>query len=251
MRSIGGIVAVALLLFACPRLAAADDVEIEASYFKYGGTKYFRRDAPVVKLGSYGQKKTPLLAINYLAVEDTIATEKLAAHAEVSKSGPVIIDWKKYSKTDVSANFGFKYFTMGAKTALTGDYETFKSAKLKLVMFSIAEGPMKKAINGSDAVLNYLKKEGSDGRVVTRVWVVVDAKLATHLENSTTVTLSGKAGGAIEITAKLSASSSTSESHTIILPKGMVFAYLLSKVKDWNKGKTEVLNLAEDPQGAS
>jgi hypothetical protein len=249
MRSIVGIVGVVLLSLACPRLASADDVDIKDSYFKYGGIKYFRGNAENIKIGAYGQKKKPWGSMNYLAVQDTIMSEHLAAHSKVHKSRPVIIDWGRYSKTAVSSHFGFQYFRLGAKTAVKGSYETFKSAKLKLVKFVIDEGPMKTTINNSAGVRNYLKNEGKSGRVVVAVWVVVSAELATLIEKSTVVTASGKADGPLEITAKVSASSNASGSQTIILPRGAAFAYMLAKVNDWNDDKTQVEGLEDDSSG--
>jgi len=251
MRSIGGFVAAAVLAMALPRVAAADEVEIKDSYFKYGGVRYFRGKAENIEIGSYGQKKEPLTSTNYLAVEAKIASENLASYSKAHTVTKVAIDWAKYNKTDVSTSFGFKYFTMGAKTALTGSYEQFKSAKLQLVKIVIDEGPMKTTINKSNGVRNFLKDEGGDGRVVIEVWVAMEAQLASHFSNSTVFSLSGKAGSALEITGKLTASSTGSGAQTITISKGTTFAYLLEKVKDWNKDKTQVLDMEDDQQSVN
>jgi hypothetical protein len=252
MRSIGRIVAIAWLLFACPRLASADDVAIKKGHFRYNGDTWFRRAAHTIVLGAFGEKKTPLGGSNYLAVEDRIPAKHLAVYGKVHKSHPVEIDWEKHSKTDVSADFGFKYFTLKGEAAMTGDYETFKSAKLKLIMIWMDEGPTKTTINHSDGVRNFLRKEGRDGRVVVGLCIAVDGELAKHFENSTLVTLSGQAdGGVVEITAKQSAGSTTSGSHTIKLPPRSVFGYRLAKVKSWDKNKTLVTNMTIDQPGGN
>jgi hypothetical protein len=38
-------------------------------------------------------------------------------------------------------------------------------------------------------------------------------------------------------------------SQTVTLSKGTTFAYKLHKVKDWNKGKTQIENLEADYKG--
>ncbi len=45
-------------------------VQVKDSYFKApDGNRYFRRNAPAVEIGSFGEKKSPLTQANYLAVD--------------------------------------------------------------------------------------------------------------------------------------------------------------------------------------
>jgi hypothetical protein len=60
-----------------------------------------------------------------------------------------------------------------------------KSASLDLVKFAIDEGPLKTMLNNdASGARNFLRDEGSDGRIVAEIWVVMEAKLAAHFQTS-------------------------------------------------------------------
>jgi hypothetical protein len=48
---------------------------------------------------------------------------------------------------------------------------------------------------------------------------------------------------------ELTASGGTHGSQTVAISGGMTFAYLLHKVKEWNKGKTQIENMEDDRKG--
>jgi hypothetical protein len=48
---------------------------------------------------------------------------------------------------------------------------------------------------------------------------------------------------------ELTASGGTHGSQTVAISAGMTFAYLLHKVKEWNKGKTQIENMEDDRKG--
>jgi hypothetical protein len=221
--------------------ASAADVKIKDSYFKYGGVKYFRGKSENVQLGSYGEKKTPAGKPNYLAIEKNIKTQHLDS-AKVKVAGPFNIDWSKQSKKHVEATGGLKFFkNSGGTAALT--HKKAKQAKLKLMKFFIHEGAMKTTLNKqADGARSYLKKEGKDGRVVTEVWVVMEAKLANSISNAGSVSASSGNNGI-----KIKARGETTE--TITLAPGTTFAYLMHKVKKWNKGKKKITDMEDDQKG--
>jgi len=250
MKSIGGIAAVALFSLAMPALAQAEEVDVKTAYFKYGAIKYFRGKAENVELGSYGQKKEPITSTNYLAVQSRITADNLKAYANPRTVTKVTVDWSKYSKTDVEAGVSLKYFVYNGSTSVSGSYEKFKSAKLKLVKIVIDEGPMITTLNHAGTARDYMKQEGGDARVVAEVWVAMDAQLAEHFVNSTVFELSGGGSAeAIKVTGKLQVGSTGSGSQTITISKGTTFAYLLMKVKEWNSGKTQIVDLEDDMSG--
>jgi hypothetical protein len=51
------------------------------------------------------------------------------------------------------------------------------------------------------------------------------------------------------VSADITASGGTEGTQTITISKGTTFAYLLFKVKDWNSGKTQILDLEDDSVG--
>jgi hypothetical protein len=210
--------------------------------FEYGGMKFFRGNADHVRICTYGEKKDPLGAKAYLDVESHV---KLSYLKNIGKMGPVEVDWEKQSKADVAADGDLKYLGATGKVAGSFDYEHAKSAKLKLMSFYIEEGTLKQILNGpADGARSFLAKEGGDGRIVSQVFVAMEASLAETF--STAGSLSYKTeGDALGITA----SGGVSGSSTITLPENVTFAYKLMKVKDWSHGKSQIEDLEADYKG--
>jgi hypothetical protein len=48
---------------------------------------------------------------------------------------------------------------------------------------------------------------------------------------------------------ELTATGGTHGSQTVAISAGMTFAHLLHKVKEWNKGKTQIENMEDDRKG--
>lgn len=226
----------------CTLPALAGDVKItKGTLVIDGGQRYFRGKATDVALGSYGQKKTPIGSPNYLAIEKTIPAATLAK-VPVKVTGPIAVDWSKVSKTDVDAGVNFLK-KGGGKGSLTVD--SAKSAKLVLVKFSIAEGDLKDLLNkyATDA-RTAMKNEGGDARIVSEVYVAMEAELASTVTTGGSVSASGTANG-LEIEVKATTSSTTSTK--VVLPPDTTFAYLLHKVKKWS-GST-ITDMEDDREG--
>lgn len=222
--------------------AAASETRITKHFFEYNTIKYFRGKAENVQLGSYGVKKDPIGADAYLLIQNKIKTAYLTGH--VKQIAPVTIDWAKQSKLDLEASF-FAFFSPGSKLAVEGSYEKAKSAKLKLVKFWIDMGPLETILNTeASGARNYLAEEGNDGRVVGEIWVAMEGSLAEHFEASAGIIFQEGESG-IEVVAKGGALGA----QTITLGANSTFAYMLFKVKEWNKEKTKVLVLEDDKKG--
>jgi hypothetical protein len=237
---------IAVALFAAATLTAlpsfAGDVKItKGALIIDGGIRFFRGKATDVALGSYGEKKVPLGNPAYLAIERTIPAATLAK-VPVKVTGPIAVDWGKVSKTDVEGNVNFLK-KGGGKASLT--IEGAKSAKLVLVKFSIAEGDLKDLLNkhAQDA-RDEIKKEGKDARIVSEVYVAMEAELASSVTTGGSVSASGTANG-IEISVAGSTSSTTTTK--VVLPPDTTFAYLLHRVKKWDK--KVISDMEDDRQG--
>ena len=239
----GGVAALAALSHvALPALAA--DTKVSSSAFSYSGFRYYRGKAENVKLGSYGEKKTPVGQINYLAVQNNITNDNLAK-ASVQIAGPFSIDWSKFSKTDVEASGSTKYVKAGGTASFS--YETAKTANLKLVKFYLNEGSLKTLLNNyASGARNFLSGTGSDGRVVSEVWVVMEATIASQVVANGSVSGNATVNG---INVDVKAGGSVTTAYSITLPPDTSFAYLLHKVKSWNSGKTLITDLEDDQHG--
>lgn len=232
----------AVSLFAFPALAG--DVKItKGTLVIDSGQRFFRGKATDVALGSYGEKKTPFGGIPYLAIERTIPASNLAK-VQVKVTGPITVDWGKVSKTDVSG--GVNYLkAAGGKASLS--VESAKSAKLVLVKFSIPEGELKDLLNKhAGQARSEIKKEGNDARVVSEVYVAMEAELASKVTTGGSVSATGTANG-LEVS--VAASNSTTTTTKVSLPPDTTFAYLLHKVKKWDGDK--VSDMEDDRAGAN
>jgi hypothetical protein len=223
------------------------ETKITEHFFEYGGAKYFRENAHNVDLGSYGEKKDPVGARAYLDVQSNVKSEHLASRVKYNTTA--VVNWNKTTKGEVQVNGSLKYFGIGAKTAVSGSFEKVKSANLKLVNFAIHEGPLKTMLN-KDAVgaRNFLAEEGNDGRIVSEAWYLMEGELAEHFETSASISAS------VDASAKsltVTASGGKLGSQTITIAGGATFAYKLHKVKDWNKGKTQIEGMEADWKGMS
>lgn len=220
-------------------------VKITDHYFKHGGLKYFRGNAHLVELGTHGEKKDPIGAKAYLDPNGKIKASHLADRP--IKKSTVDINWSSVKKADLEGDAVLKFFGLGRSHAVSFDYAKAKKADLQLINFSIAETPLKRCLNNdANTVRNSLADEGSDGRVVSEVWVVVEAELAEHVESNWGTGHSWSFGSN---TLDLSVSGGSVGTQTISIGTGTTFAYKMHKVKKWSKGKEEIEDLEADYKG--
>jgi hypothetical protein len=221
------------------------ETKITKHYFEFGTQKYFRGNAHLVEIGSYGEKKDPVGAKAYLDPQAKVKSEHLESRVKFGTR--VKINWNEVSNADLKSEADLKFFSFGIKGAMSFTYEKAKDAKLELINFAINEGPLKNMLNqDADGARKYLAEEGKDGRIVSEIFVVVDAELgeqfAAHGSNSASV----KAfGSSVDVTV----TGGKQGSQTITLSKGTTFAYKFHKVKKWNKDKTLIEDMEADYKG--
>lgn len=214
-------------------------VNIADTHLTFTGTRYFRGRAENVRIGAFGEKKSPLLSANYLEVQGHIPT----ARFKVREATAADIDWSKTKESDFGGSV--KYLT--AKGAFDISFKRAQSAKLKLVKFVVEGENMRAAANDSPNILSKLSGYGGDARIAHEIWVAMEATLADTFANSTSLSASGDAGG-VTISAK-GATSSSGES-TVTLSGGTTFAYLLVKL-NWNDAKSRITKVTDDMWGLS
>jgi hypothetical protein len=219
-------------------------VNITEHKFEYGALSYFRGNAHLVELGTYGEKKDPIGAKAYIDPQNKVQREYLVNR--VNKGKPVAVDWSQTTKAAVEVNGPVSVFAMNTEAAVAFTYEKIKTANLKLFNLSIDEGPLTMMLNkDASGALNYLADEGNDGRIVSEVWIVMEAQLSEQFDTSGSVKVTAK-GADLSVTA----SGGKYGTQTITLSKGAIFAYRLHKVKSWiDKDKTQIENMEADYKG--
>jgi hypothetical protein len=214
--------------------------KITDNYFEFGVHKYFRGNAHLIEIGTYGEKKDPIGSKSYIDPQSKVVRQHLVGI--VTKGSPVSVDWAQTTNAALQVNGGMRVFglNLGLKTNYTRDMA--KTANLKIYNLSIAEGPLQKMLNtDADGARTYLAEEGSDGRIVSEIWVVMEAELSEHFNTSGGVTVSVK-----DINLDVTASGGKHGTQTITLSAGTTFAFKSHKVKDWSNGKTRIENMEAD-----
>lgn len=223
-------------------------IKITDHMFKYGGMKYFRGNAHLVELGCHGEKKDPIGPKAYLDVAGKIRASHLADRP-IKQGRPLSIDWDEVKRADLESGISLKFFGMGAKGAASFDYAKAKSANLQLINYSIAENPLKRCLNNdANTVRRSMFDEGNDARVVSEIWIVVEAELATALDQN--FQHNGEfsyAGQSLQL--ELSLGKTLNE--TISIGAGTVFAYKMHKVKKWDKKTEQIEDMEADYKGGS
>lgn len=213
------------------------------------GMKYFRGNAHIVNLCTCGEKKDPIGAKAYIDPQRNINRDKIEAYIK-DQNYAVDIDFSKFSKTDVEVNGKVKVYGIKLAGSSSFTYTKLKTASLSLLNFHLNESQLKKLINNNSSVFNYMKNEGNDARVVSEIWVVVEASLAQAIEYNGAKSVDAKFANNNELNVKIQLSGG--KSHTITISSGSVFAYKLHKVKDYDKRRkkaTKVTDLEADYKG--
>lgn len=219
--------------------------KITDNYFEYEGAKFFRRNAYGLDLGSYGEKKDSAFAPGFLEEHGTIKAEYLAKRAEVN--APVGINWSSVSQNDIGAGVNLKFFGIGVDVAQSISLSDAQSGDIQLVPISIPEGKVIGMLNEADGARNFLAEEGNDGRVLTKIWVLMEGRLASEFARGANNEVTVKALGQ---SVSISVSGGKSGSQTIQLSPGATFAYALHKVKKWTDNKkTKVEAVEADYKG--
>lgn len=220
-------------------------IKITDNYFDTGVLKYFRGNAHLVEIGTYGEKKDPIGSKAYIDPESKVVRQNLVGR--VRKGSPVGIDWGQTTNATLEANGQMRVFGLNLSVKTNYNRDTAKAANLKIYNLFIDETPLKDMLN-EDAVAarRFLAEEGDDGRIVSEVCVVMEAVLAEHFNTSGGITLS-----AGDSNLSVTASGGKSGTQTITLSAGSTFAYKLHKVKNWEKNKTRIDDMEADYKGMS
>jgi len=201
---------------------------VKKNHIKFNGMKYFRGNAHQISLGGVGAKKAPIGGVNRLEQKDQIASRHLD---DIIKKGTVIdIDWVSSKSVDFKGKAPVKAFKLGGgfsnKVKHKGD--------IKLANFSIRANDLERCLNNKAHIIReYLDEEGRDGRVVSEIFVVMEAELANAWDRSGSANFSAKKSGA-DIELELNIGSKGKQ--TIVISEDTTFAYGLQKVKKWKKG---------------
>ena len=153
---------------------------------------------------------------------------------------------KSTSDKSFMAKAGVQYVGWDGK----GSYSrtASKSASLKLVLMTVPKGYLKDAINKDKKNALKFFKGARNARIVSGVWIVMEAKLANAVTSNGGGSVEGIIPNGMKINVGVMAGKSTS---TIDIPK-KVFAYMMHKASKWKKKKlkkTSIKDMKDDQVG--
>src|SRR3990172_200734 len=95
--------------------------KITDNYFEFGVHKYFRGNAHLIEIGTYGEKKDPVGSKSYIDPQSKVVRQHLVGI--VTKGSPVSVDWAQTTNAALQVNGGMRVFglNLGVKTNYTRD----------------------------------------------------------------------------------------------------------------------------------
>lgn len=220
--------------------------KVKDNYLDLGNQKYFRVNAHIIRIGSYGKKKDPLGAKASIDPHNKIKVEHLTEHIQLGSTQ--VVDWSQGFQAGASVEAPVKYFGVNGKVGVAANAEKAAGAHLKLVNFYMMPAALQRVLNNeASGAKKFLAEEG-DGRVVSEIWVAMEAELANSFNVSGSISAQAKAAGQ-EVEVTLSAGKYGSQ--TLVLSPGTTFAYKLHKVTKWIDNKTKIDTIEADYYGMS
>jgi len=221
-------------------------VKVRKTHFRYGNTDYFRRDASLVRLVSWGRKLTPIAGVNGLDVQSHIP----ASRFHVIKATKVAIEFDQHSARDLTADLKPEQIEFAGAT-MEETRELASEGKLKLLLLQVLPEDLKREINGNARVLNALKDAPNDMRVAHRIWIVMKAALADTVDTSSAGSIAATVDG---ITLGVKGSGNGQSNTQLEIRPNATFAYALGKLK-WDANRkskrTRVERIDLDDWGGS
>ena len=206
----------------------AREFDIKTNHVKYDGVRYFVKESSAMKLGSYGEKKSPPTQQNYLAKHSDF---KRIGRTE--KSPPAVASVR--SNTNLFHNGVFsmpiKLVNLGIND--TGFSNMVRDKKCSFVRERIADrGALMRALNADRNVINYLKQKNSSRIVdgVIRIHSCIVRSSNTH---------AGRLKGDVAITKakiKVKGTDATTNQNEVFFAHGpnTVIGYTMLKFR-WDK----------------
>jgi hypothetical protein len=221
-----------LLATLAPAAASAAFTEVTPSTLKYEGVRYWRKKASEAKLGSVGQKMTPVAGKNYFQkmqdAPDGIFKVTIDARTTISSQSA--------SEWGVSASAS----NVQGGASGSGEYKgTITAYKMRIDLGNLP-GNLRYETNRHMGHLNALKNEGNGGRLISAVWVLVAGE-----ENKAECY-----SGDLAVTNgvwKVSTSASGCSASSWTIEPGSVIAYEMVKVDKWDN--EELTNRPNCPSG--
>lgn len=227
-------------------------VSVSPERFSYFDAHFYRTNASHLEIGNFGIKTGTW---GYVERYRTLETSELDLH-DVNIPE---IDWHR--DVSFSGDAEAKVNVVGtdaAGGAVEFDFGKMREGTLALVSVAAFTGDLEELIEGNEWIFKFFQ-ENKKARVVSRVWKVVDAELASELRaggrveaNVNGLNPAGAGIPALEavVSADVGAGAGGNvvSQKRVVLGAGSTFAYMLTKPV-FNRGRNEIKYMADDEIG--
>jgi hypothetical protein len=211
---------------------------------KYAGNVYFRRNAPKMRLVSFGRKRHPLGQSSYIDVEGHLEPPK----SKVMKLTEIDLEWDRSTSNEVIAKLSPAQLKLaGAEVSVAR--ELASKGELRLLMLAVEHQELEDHINSTPKLLSALQDADDDTRLVTVVFVVVKAEIVETIDMSVaasaTVTVQG-------ITLHVEGGHSETGTTKLEISSDSAFAYSGAKAiwdRPSKRNRTKIKRLESDFKG--
>ncbi len=200
--------------------------------------RYFRTGAEKMVLGSYGKKEKGLLSSRYLFRHHDVKIDK----PDVIMYGPYGLDVEKTKK----AEFDIPMDTSVANGSVNVSYDLMKSQKMVFMELYITPRPLIEALNKDQSILEYLRYQGKNARIVDCIFVAVEAEFYSQIDLTSDIEAKTTVKG-IELSLKLKTGGG-SKSKLTLAPNTTIAYGLVEPI--WNNSKTSIFDFEPDLKGA-
>ncbi len=215
----GGIALGGLTFFTPVQASAGGFTKVSPSTLKYEGIRYWRKKASEAKLGSVGQKMTPVAGKNYFQKKqdapDGIYDVAIDARTTISSA--------KANEWGVSAGVS----NVKGGVSHSGSYKGTITAYKMRIDLGDDRGDLRYETNRNSRHLEALKDEGKGARMVSAVWILVAGEESKEECYSGDLTVTNGVW-------KVSTSASGCSSNSWTIAPGSIIAYEMVKVDKWD-----------------
>jgi len=223
--------------------------ELNDKRFKYDSKSYFVAGSHECQIGCGGEKRSPIGKPKNIDIHRQINPNKIGTLS--SNVVEVTLDQKSRSGLNAIIPLQLPSLPIPIDADIVSVGEQLTKGKLKLVHIWAESQALKQAANDSPKLLNDMIDWGHDARLVSEIFIVVEARVAQKFRETKTFGI-GKsmAGGLIE--ARIGGGGGRAGSVDVSLAPGAVFAYLLADPV-WDakarKKRTRIEKLRDDQYG--
>jgi hypothetical protein len=199
------------------------EVSIKKNHFSYGGTKYFRKAAESLNLGSYGNKVKNIFVANGLIHDDTVKGV-LPVKAVTSFS----LSTASTATNSFGVDGKFVTAKVNGQGGINVNWTKEELRDLSLIKIDITSEKQLRDNSNADTNCFRQLRDHNNGRICDQIFVIVSSNLIQNASFSAGIDANISVSNS-KFTLNLAGATANTSSLTLEVSAGSVFAYALRK----------------------